>query len=279
MKSNSESLNCNSEEGIEQLVYLEENEPSYEYNGRHYELLYANNYVDPGFLTADIPFWIDMASQYGSPVLELCCGTGRVAASLAEKGFSVTGIDISDSMLSEAKRKTSQVNWMRSDITNFKLDKKFSLIIIPGNSLGHLLDLESIESCLSCIRKHLQPEGRLIIDLVNNYSRDNLEFYLDKSPVLFSTYPDPDGKGEITVTCRNEVDFSTQINREEWLFKFIEQGKEVTQEVKYRFYASKELETLLRYNGFSLESNLGDYDKNPFTTDSPNHIVISSVQN
>jgi 2-polyprenyl-3-methyl-5-hydroxy-6-metoxy-1,4-benzoquinol methylase len=64
------------------------------YDARHYELIYKNNYFSPDLLRSDIPFWIDMANQYGDSVLELCCGSGRISIPLAQEGKLVTGIDI-----------------------------------------------------------------------------------------------------------------------------------------------------------------------------------------
>ncbi|BAZ08946.1 hypothetical protein NIES4071_07520 [Calothrix sp. NIES-4071] len=248
------------------------------YDARHYKLIYENNYFSPDSLSFDIPFWIDMANQYGDSVLELCCGSGRISIPLAQTGKLVTGIDILDSMLSEAREKCSQAEWVKADVRNFDLGNKFSLIIFPFNSLGHLLDIKAIEDCFSCIRKHLKPEGRFIIDLENSCRQENLEFYFSKDRGLLSAYPDPDGKGTFVVTYQNEVDLSKQINNAKLFFQLIEQKKEIIQEVPYRLFFPQELEALLKYNGFTVESKLGSHNKEPFTSQSPNHIVISKLQ-
>jgi 2-polyprenyl-3-methyl-5-hydroxy-6-metoxy-1,4-benzoquinol methylase len=60
------------------------------FNGAHYDAM-SN--------TEDIPFWIHQAQTYGDPILELAVGTGRIAIPLAKEGFSITGIDMSDSMM------------------------------------------------------------------------------------------------------------------------------------------------------------------------------------
>jgi len=56
--------------------------------------------------TADIPFYMDYASQKKGEILELGCGTGRVALILAYAGFRVTGIDLSQQMLAVFRKKT-----------------------------------------------------------------------------------------------------------------------------------------------------------------------------
>jgi SAM-dependent methyltransferase len=262
-----------SDSEVESVIKISEIE-SIHYDGRHYNLVYENNYFDPDYLVADIPFWIDMANQYGSPILELCCGNGRVAVTLAENGSQVTGIDISESMLKEARRKSSQVEWIHGDIRNFDLNKQFSLIIIPINSIGHINDLESIENCLSMVRKYLQPGGRFIIDLENYLNQDILDFLLSKTRNLYSVYEDPDGKGTVVVTYENELDWPEQIWYLRLFFRLIGQKKEFLEETKVRLYFPKELDMLLKYNGFTIENRFGDYDLTPFTSQSPRLILI-----
>jgi SAM-dependent methyltransferase len=248
------------------------------YDGRHYELLYKHNYISPELLKFDIPFWIEMAEQYGDSVLELCCGEGRISVPLAQEGFQVTGIDLLESMLSKAKKICSQVRWINANVCNFDLNEKFSLIIFPFNSLGHLLELEAIESCFSCVQKHLKPEGKFIIDLENSCSQENIAWYLDQSRQLFSVYPDPDGKGTVAVTYQNDVDFNQQVNRAKLFFRFLEQEEEVIQEVPYRLFFPQEIEALLKYSGFTVEKKFGGHDRSLFTSQSANHILVCRLQ-
>ncbi|MBE9247905.1 methyltransferase domain-containing protein [Dolichospermum sp. LEGE 00240] len=257
----------------ESVSKISDNE-SIHYDGRHYNLVYEKNYLEPDFLVSDIPFWIDMASRYGDPILELCCGNGRIAIPLVEKGWQVTGIDISQSMLEDARRKCSSVKWIQADVQNFNLDQQFSLIIFPLNSLGHLADFPSVENCLSMVRKHLQPEGRFIIDLENYLSEDYLEFLLSKTRNLYSIYEDPDGKGTVIVTNENEVDWPQQIWTWKLFFKLAGGKKEILEETKIKLYFPKELEMLLKYNGFTIEHCYGDYDFTPFTSQSPRQLLI-----
>jgi 2-polyprenyl-3-methyl-5-hydroxy-6-metoxy-1,4-benzoquinol methylase len=64
----------------------EETIPIYR-DGRHYDLLYGRAYPQ---------FWVDLAQEYGGPVLELACGTGAKAIPLAQSGLDVTGINSMD---------------------------------------------------------------------------------------------------------------------------------------------------------------------------------------
>jgi ubiquinone/menaquinone biosynthesis C-methylase UbiE len=61
------------------------------------------------------------------PVLEIGCGTGRVTIPLAAAGVVITGLDVSASMLEEAKRKAERpglcINWIEADGRNFDLGR------------------------------------------------------------------------------------------------------------------------------------------------------------
>ena len=61
-------------------------------------------------IAGDVAFYLDCAKRFGSPVLELGVGTGRVAWALAEAGFDVVGVDRSKTMLDAARRKAEARN-------------------------------------------------------------------------------------------------------------------------------------------------------------------------
>jgi ubiquinone/menaquinone biosynthesis C-methylase UbiE len=245
------------------------------YDGRHYDLIYENVYIMPPELKKqEILFWYDQAIQCGDPVLELCCGTGRIAIKLAEKGLQVTGIDSAQSMLVEARKKSTQVEWLEADVRKFNIDKKFSLIIFPINSIWHLSSLEALESCFACVKKHLKPDGKFVIDALNPCTQESIEILCDRRSNLYSVYPDPDGKGTVVVTYSNEFDFTQQIYKQKLFFKLIGQEKETVEEMTYRLYFPQELDALLKYNGFTIESKFGSYARTPFASGSPQQLIV-----
>src|SRR2546422_852191 len=98
-------------------------------SGSHYDRL---------FDTGVPPFWLEQARRYGGPVLELGCGTGRLAIPLAQAGGAVTGIDRAPSMLSEARRKAEaagvSVAWHEADMRAFDLGTRFAWAFIASNA-------------------------------------------------------------------------------------------------------------------------------------------------
>src|SRR5260370_2950662 len=87
----------------------------------------------------DVAFYRDATREFGDPVLELGCGTGRITMALAEAGKRVTGLDLSERMLERAEKKRAavrvgareRVHLVQADMARFDLGEKFPLVIIP----------------------------------------------------------------------------------------------------------------------------------------------------
>src|SRR5437016_13857264 len=89
--------------------------------------------------TQDVAFYRDAAREFADPVIELGCGTGRIAMALAQMGKRVTGLDLSERMLEHAARKRAALNkeerdrvhLVPCDMTQFDPRETFALIRIP----------------------------------------------------------------------------------------------------------------------------------------------------
>lgn len=131
------------------------------------EQLYADLYdLSVPDWPGEIDFYLSRARQAGS-VLEVACGTGRVALRMAAAGIPVTGIDLSPELLAVARTKTTGENprWLEGDMRTFQAGEQYDLAIIPGHSFQFILTPADQLACLLNIRRHLHPGGRLIIHL------------------------------------------------------------------------------------------------------------------
>jgi SAM-dependent methyltransferase len=238
-------------------------------NGRHYDLLMPSGSEPPHF-------WLTQAERYGGPMLELACGTGRVALAVAEQGLAVTGIDYAPSMLAEAQRKAAlgniPIKLLAGDMRNFELGKRFALIILPNNTLCHLHTLADFKACMACVRRHLLPAGRFIVEVFV----PNLDLLLQEPEerVPFSEYDDPDGGGKIVVTASARYDAAAQIRYNTTYYKFPNRADEVSGELTMRMFFPQELDALFHYNGLRIEHKYGGQDESPFTADSHMQIFV-----
>ena len=119
----------------------------------------------------EIDFYRQLAADARSraeAVLEVACGTGRVAIRLAQDGGQVAGIDRSGAMLDIARTKSagmSNARWVQADMRSFDLGATFGLVTIPGHSFQHMLTPDDQMACLACIRRHLTAGGVLVVHL------------------------------------------------------------------------------------------------------------------
>lgn len=218
--------------------------------------------------TGDIAFYISQMTGNGKRVLELGCGTGRLTIPLALAEFDVTGIDISENMLAHAREMAAQkganIDWVHGDVRDFDLGKRFDAVLFPANSISHLLDNESVESCLACVKKHLTEEGIFIFQAftpgLHLLIRDPNKRY----PV--AEYEDPKGRGRVIVTESNIYDNALQINNITWYHKYEDTQEEIAKLLPLRMYFPQELDSLLRHNGFEIVAKYGDFDGSLYAT-------------
>ncbi len=230
-----------------------------------------------GRLEEDLPFWIELAKKYGDGgILELGAGTGRVLLRLAERGFSVTGLDSSPAMLEKLKAKLkgldkdvySTIKLVEGNMANFSLSEKFSLIIIPFNSFQHLLTPHEQEECLRCVSKHLADNGRFAMSIFN----PDIHFISERSkrPTRIFQQEKVDTKTGNTYRLYEEASYN--LAEQTFTVRFIleiidSSGKLISTEhfpVDFRWCWRWEMEHLLRICGFKVESLFGNYQKIPF---------------
>jgi SAM-dependent methyltransferase len=118
-------------------------------------------------LAGDVAVYADLAAAGGS-ILELGAGSGRVTAALAERGFSVTGIDISRPMLAQAQARRAglapeigeRVELRLGDMTGLDLKRSFDLAICPYFTLAHVPAGAAWRNSFASAARHL-PSGGL----------------------------------------------------------------------------------------------------------------------
>ena len=108
------------------------------------------------------------ATTHGEGVLEVACGTGRLAIPLAQDGARVTGLDHSPHMLRVAREKSREVpnvRWAEADMRSFALGEAFGLILIPAHSFQSMVTPDDQVACLGCVWRHLTLGGTLVVHL------------------------------------------------------------------------------------------------------------------
>jgi SAM-dependent methyltransferase len=125
--------------------------------------------LECGSYRADLPLWRDLAERFGDPILDVGCGTGRVALDLAAAGHRVTALDLDQDLLGALRDRSGElsVETVCADARSFELFRRdFALCLVPMQTLQLLGGATERAALLRCARVHLRPGGRLACAIV-----------------------------------------------------------------------------------------------------------------
>jgi ubiquinone/menaquinone biosynthesis C-methylase UbiE len=223
----------------------------------------------------DIAFWSDFALRAPSgqarnrrSVLELGCGTGRVAIPVAKAGATVVGVDRSASMLARARMKVrrarlaSRVKLIRGDIRHLPFpDKSFELVMAPYGILQSLLDEKLLSATLKDVRRVIARDGTFGLELVADLPA--WDEYSNRMSLRGNR--GPNGK-PIALVESVKQDRRNRITRFEQ--EFIEgRGKSATRKkfrLAFRTLSVPQMARRLEQAGFEVAALLGDYQGGPW---------------
>ena len=102
-----------------------------------------------------------LAPQPGERILDLGCGTGQLTAQLAAAGATVVGLDRDANMLAEARRHSSDIEFVLADAADFSFSKPFDAVF--SNAALHWM--KDPAAVLACVAAALKPGGRFVAEL------------------------------------------------------------------------------------------------------------------
>jgi SAM-dependent methyltransferase len=241
--------------------------------------------VVPYATRGDVEFYIDEARAANGPVLEVGCGTGRVLIPTARAGVPIVGLDGSPSMLARCRTKLraepadvqASVELHAGDMRAFDLGRTFALVTIPFRPFQHLLTVEDQLACLTCIHRHLDKNGRLILDLFN----PSLDYLVNRPVgVAMPEGPPctlPDGRQLERSFQIVEQNRFTQVNRVELIYDVTHSDGRKERQVHafgMRYLFRYEAEHLLARAGFVVEQLFADYDRSPYGSTYPGDLIF-----
>jgi len=127
----------------------------------HYDAVTGDSATEAAFIH-DI---IERRHGQAATLLDLACGTGGITALLAG-AYQVSGLDISPGMLALAREKLPRGTQLYlADMTSFRLDARFDVIVCAYQGLNHLLSLAAWQSSFDCACDHLNDGGLFVFDI------------------------------------------------------------------------------------------------------------------
>lgn len=167
-------------------------------------------------VTEDVEFYVEEALAAGGTVVELACGTGRIAVPVAKAGVRVIGVDGSEGMLAVAReyaeREGVELDLRLGDMREPPVDERVPLVLIPFRSLLHMTTEADRLRALRAARELLVPGGRLVFDVFAP-SREDVEEthgrWLEREPGIFERADWDEGSRTLTLSVRRGEAAST----------------------------------------------------------------------
>jgi SAM-dependent methyltransferase len=135
---------------------------------------------------ADLPLWRELAEACGGPVLDIGCGTGRVALDLASRGHDVVAVDADPDLVrvlaARARERSLAILSVAADARSLELGTRHPLAILPMQVAQLLGGPGGRASMLTAVRRHLEPRGLVAIALADPFDDVPLEESLPPLP-------------------------------------------------------------------------------------------------
>ena len=221
----------------------------------------AADMFDPAKVGPVVEFLAELASD-GS-ALELGIGTGRIALPLAQRGIRVHGIDLSEAMVAQLRAKpgADKIDVTIGDFATTTVERRFSVAYLVFNTIMNLTSQDEQVACFQNVAAHLQPGGCFVIEVG---IPDLQRLPPGETVQAFTVTPTRLGFDEYDVAAQG------MISHHYW----IEDGKLEVFSAPFRYVWPGELDLMARLAGMSLRERWSGWNREPFTSDSRQHVSV-----
>ncbi|MBQ7226606.1 MAG: class I SAM-dependent methyltransferase [Clostridia bacterium] len=196
-------------------------------------------------------------------VLDLACGTGKLTLKLRDRGYDMTGVDISEDMLSVAreecfKRGISDVLWLCQDMTDFELYGTVDACVCSLDSINYLTKISDVKKCFGLVYNYLIPDGVFVFDVNTPHRFKNVygnnDYVLENDGLLCAWQNEYNEKSKmcsffLSVFTENEDGTYTRQDEAQ----------------RERCYSRRQIEKALKDTGFEILGVYGDLSHTPAT--------------
>ena len=202
----------------------------------------------------------------GGHILDVGCGAGRHSIELAQRGYTVVGIDPSATMIDAAKERASEAgvspDFQKVAGEDFITDKTFDAAICLFTTLGQIEDQKNNHHIIPRVATALRPGGVFFVEVPQ---RDWVASNLKPA--------DRFGEGDRYTDVARQFDADENTVTE--IFTLVSPGETQRYVLRYQLFSLDELSALLEKDSFNILATYGGYNRNPMTIASPVMVVVA----
>lgn len=238
------------------------------------------------FMVDDLPMYSELAEEYGGPILDVGCGTGRVAFHLAAESHPVDGIDFAEAMLARAERKLKgradvreRVRLFRGNAANYAFPRKYNLILLVYNCLLQLSTQAEQIVLLKHLRGALTPNGVMVLDLPN--AGEAYAGVDDGAVTLERSFVEPESGNLVMQQSVSALNRAAQTQDIKWIYdEIMPDGvlKRTMAPLTLRYVFPAEFDLMAQLLGLRVLERYGDYEGAPFEEGSERLIVVVGAE-
>jgi SAM-dependent methyltransferase len=219
---------------------------------------------DPAVLDPTTQLLAELAD--GGPALEFAVGTGRVALALQARGVSVQGIELSEPMAAQLRAKpgADTIPVTIGDMASTRVDGEFGLVYLVFNTIMNVTTQAEQVAVFENAAAHLRPGGRFVVEVMVPQIRRLVPGELGR---VFDMTPDHVGIET----------FDDLVGQISWSHHWeMVDGRLVRDSAPYRYVWAAELDLMARIAGLRHENRWEGWRREPFSSDSPQHVSVWS---
>ena len=206
----------------------------------------------------ELSFYLSFAEK-GMKILEPLCGSGRFLIPFLERGFDISGIDLSAEMLAKLNEIAPNAKVFQKDILEYDSTEKYDYIFISSGSVSLFTDMDLCKKILHKMKDLLKKDGRFIfaVDTIADKCPNNSDYKTSISVKTKEGY-------ELILKGKNYYDEKTHTQYSPSIYELYDGAKLLQQEkmdFQTHLYELGEIEPYLREIGFTKLNVYSSYDK------------------
>lgn len=221
---------------------------------------------DPRFSPEVVGRTVDVLAELAGDgaALEFAIGTGRIGLPLARRGVPVTGIELSDAMVDQLRAKDggTDIPVTIGDMTTTVIEGSFRLVYLVYNTIGNVGTQDAQVACFTNAAAHLEPGGCFVVEV--------------GVPPLRALPPGQDAHVFSHAPGYVGYDRYTDLVAQQAVsHHFLAQDGDVREvRTPFRYVWPSELDLMAQLAGMTLRDRWADWDRSPFTDESPSHVSV-----